>query len=270
MVEAAGAFAGQHVLITGATGGIGSILAAKLAREGCNISAVSRHEDRLADLAEWIESLGGSCNGIPQDLTQKGAVEAVLEAADKFGPIDSVFCAAADFQPGPFRSYTTEDIVSTIRLDLLSPILFTKSLLPAMLKRGFGKICSIASAFGLLPLPYFSVHGATKAGLIGFCRSLAAEIAGSGVTVTCVAPRAVDTAMINKYKPLYRRLRWNIDSPENTAEEILKATALGKSFVAIGGADSIGWRIANVFPGIVQKIITIVQKDMTLFFEGAV
>jgi len=268
MVEAAGAFAGQHILITGATGGVGSIIAAKMAREGCRITAVSRREDRLGDLKEWVEKLGGKCNTIPRDLADENCYDEIIaEARDTFGFVDAAFWVAARFNPGPFAECDPEEISRTIKLNLISAISQTRAILPEMLERGNGKICAVSSLAGLIPVPYFDIYSSTKAGLMGFFRALAREIKGSGVTVTCVAPRTVYTEIINRLKNLYKRLGWPIDSPEKVAEEIVRATALGKEFVPLGGIEKLAPCLLYIIPGIIEQFADSVKEEMSVFFD---
>lgn len=267
-VEAAGAFAGQHILITGATGGVGSIIASRLAKENCRISAVGRRQDRLDDLAEWIEDLGGECCKIHTDLRQpESTAEVVNKAFECFGPIDTAIFGATHFAISPFDDMEPEEIEDIVQVNLLSPINMIRALLPDMLNRGFGRISVLASVAGIFPLPYLAVYDATKAGMINFSRALATELAGSGISVTCISPRAVDTVIMNRIKELTETLGWVIDSPESVAEEILRATALGKTHVTIGSMEKIIPIVGSLFPEFIRRVLDITRREMAHFFE---
>lgn len=267
-VEAAGAFAGQHILITGATGGVGSIIASRLARERCRISAVGRRQDRLEDLAEWVHDLGGECHKIHKDLRDDDSTEYIVaEAKKRFGPIDNAILGATQFSISPFDGLDQSEISDIIRVNLLSPISTVREILPNMLDRGFGRIALISSVAGIFPLPFMAVYDATKSGLITFSRALTGEIANSGVSVTCVSPRAVDTVIMNKIKALTQSLGWVIDSPESVAEEILRATALEKTHVTLGSMEKLVPLVGSLFPEFIRKVLEITRVEMEMFFQ---
>jgi len=267
-VEASGAFAGQHILITGATGGVGSIIASRLAKENCRISAVGRRQDRLDDLTEWIEDLGGRCCKIHTDLRKpESAREVVDKAFDCFGPIDTAIFGATHFAIAPFDDMESEEIEDIVQVNMLSPINMIRAILPDMLNRGFGRISVLASVAGIFPLPYMAVYDATKAGMINFSRALATELAGSGISVTCISPRAVDTVIMNRIKELTETLGWVIDSPESVAEEILRATALGKTHLTIGSMEKIIPIVGSLFPEFIRRVLDITRREMAHFFE---
>jgi short-subunit dehydrogenase len=267
-VEASGAFAGQHILITGATGGVGSIIASRLAKENCRISAVGRRADRLDDLSEWIEDLGGDCCVIHEDLREPESTRKIIDSAvERFGPIDTAFLGATHFAISPFDNMKSCEIEDIVRVNLLSPINIVREILPSMIQRGFGRISIIASVAGILPLPFMAVYDATKAGMIAFSRALANELAESGITVTCISPRAVDTVIMNRIKALTETLGWVIDSPESVAEDILRATALGKTHVTLGSMEKIIPIVGSLFPDFIRKVLEITRIEMENFFE---
>lgn len=267
-VEASGAFAGQHILITGATGGVGSIIASRLAKENCRISAVGRRADRLDDLAEWIEDLGGECCVIHEDLRKPDSTRKIIDSAiERFGPIDTAFLGATHFAIAPFDEMNSCEIEDIVRVNLLSPINIIREMLPSMLLRGFGRISIIASVAGILPLPFMAVYDATKAGMITFSSALANELTESGITVTCISPRAVDTVIMNRIKALTESLGWVIDSPESVAEDILRATALGKTHVTLGSMEKIIPIVGSLFPDFIRKVLEITRIEMENFFE---
>ena len=269
MIESAGAFAGRHVFMTGATGGIGSVVAGKLAREGCRISAVGRNKQRLADLEEFIENLGGKCRTIHVDLAETDVAEGAVDAAEaSFGPIDSAFLLAGSFPLSRIEAISEERIASAISLNLVSPIQLIRVLASRMATNSGGKICVTSSVAGLLPMPYLSVYSAAKSGLAMFCRSARPELRDIGVSLTCVAPRAVDTRFISALRPIYDRLGWAIDSPETVAEIILRSTALGKNLVIIGGIERFGAALSWISPDITERILESMRRIIGNFLDG--
>ncbi len=267
-VEAAGAFAGEHILITGATGGVGSIIASRLAREKCRISAVGRRQDRLEDLEEWIGDLGGDCHKILVDLRDKDSTEKIItEATGCFGPVDTAILGATHFSIASFDMLEMNDIDDIIEVNLRSPISIIRAIIPDMLARGFGKISVVSSVAGIFPLPYMAVYDAAKSGMITFSKALAGEIAETGVSITCVSPRAVDTVIMNRIKELTMALGWVIDSPESVADEILRATALRKTHVTIGSMEKIIPLVGTLFPRFIEKVLDITRYEMEAFFQ---
>ncbi len=267
MIELAGAFAGQHILITGATGGIGSILAIRLAREGCSISAVGHSEERLEDLREYIESVGGTCGTIVADLSKPICGSSLVESAERaFGPVDSAFLTAGVFTLARLDDLDDQAITSAITLNLISPIEIARALFEAMSPRGQGKIAMTASLAGLVPLPFLSVYSAAKSGLISFCRSAAPEFRERGISLTCIAPGAVDTAFISKIRPIFAKFGWRIDSPHRVAEEILRATALKKNVVVTAGFERLGAYISPLFPEMLERIMRKPRSEFAKIF----
>ncbi|MCK5832320.1 SDR family oxidoreductase [bacterium] len=256
MIEAAGAFAGQHIFITGATGGIGSIIAARLAREACKITAIGYNEQRLSDLKEYVESIGGQCAVIKADLSNQTEGDSFIEEAmDKFGKIDTAFLLAGSFTFYPVCELESRIINQDVTLNLISPIILASSLFKEMAPRGEGRITIVSSLAGIVPLPYLSVYNSAKSGLVMFCRSAAPEFSEKGISLTCIVPGAVDTHFISKYRPSFEAAGWHIDSAQNVAEEILRATALGKKLVFTGGFERIGAKISPLFPEFTERIM---------------
>ena len=260
-ISPAGAFAGRHVLITGATGGIGSALSAEFAKEGCKISAVARREDRLFDLAEWVRELGGKCNIIAKNLACEKSYPEIIGSAEKvFGAVEVAFFTAGILPFGRVFNCETDEIAEAIKVNLVSPIALTSLILPNMIRNEYGRICAISSLAARLPIPRMSVYSASKAGLSAFCETASDELRGTGVSLTCVEPRGVATSMINFLHDSYVRMGWQIDPAKEVAYKILRATALGKQSVALGNLEKLFIEFASLFPTIRKPILRKAEK----------
>jgi NAD(P)-dependent dehydrogenase (short-subunit alcohol dehydrogenase family)/peroxiredoxin len=192
-------FDGRVALITGAGRGIGRAVALQLAEGGARVALVARSVDQLEETAATLRGEGGVALVLPADLADPDAVaEAAATAAKELGPVDILVNNAAVVQPaGPTVSTPPTGWSSAFAVNVQAPIRLTLALLPAMLERGWGRIVNVSS--GIVDHPGAMVglnaYAATKAALEAHTLNLAAEVAGSGVTVNVYRPGSVDTAM---------------------------------------------------------------------------
>ena len=182
-------------LVTGASGGIGYELAQVLARHGHDLVLVARRADKLAALAERLEMDHGiSVRVIAKDLARPEAAAEIHEALAAEGlAVDILVNNAGIGLLGKFAEIGIEGDVTMLRLNVESPTLLTRLLLPSMLERGSGRVLNVASTAGLQPGPLMAVYYATKAYLLSLSEALANEVAGTGVTVTALCPGATET-----------------------------------------------------------------------------
>lgn len=178
------------MLVTGATGGIGTAVARRLARRGARLLLHGRNGTALNDLA-------GETGGVPLevDLAGKDGPEKLgaLALAQSGEGIDVVVHSAGVGWRGAFPDMGVEDIERLVGVNLAAPVRLTRVLLPTMLRRGGGHICFVTSIAGLTAVAEESAYSASKAGLATFAEALRLEVARSGVSVSTVAPGAVRT-----------------------------------------------------------------------------
>jgi len=186
-------------LITGAGRGIGRAVALRLAEAGARVALVARSVDQLEETAATLRAEGGVALVLSADLAHPDVVaEAAATAAKELGPVDILVNNAAVVEPaGPTVSTPPAGWSSAFAVNVQAPIRLTLALLPAMLDRGWGRIVNVSS--GIVDHPGAMVglnaYAATKAALEAHTLSLAAEVAGSGVTLNVYRPGSVDTAM---------------------------------------------------------------------------
>jgi short-subunit dehydrogenase len=173
----------QTAIITGASHGIGPLIATALARAGMNLVLAARSQPELEQVAADIRTLGVQVLSVPTDVTDPNARTTLMSAAERtFGSVDVLVNNAGGDPQREFHQYTAEDVEAVIRLNLTAPIELTRLLLPGMLQRRRGHIVNISSMGGHMGFPHTEVYSACKDGLIGFTRVLRADYRAAGVS----------------------------------------------------------------------------------------
>jgi len=186
---------GKNVLLTGASRGIGPVIARAFAAQGANLILVARNAVALQQLADELSKSGVRATVLAADLEDLAAYDKLIEQAiEAAGSVDVLVNNAALEITAAFTELSPFEIQDQLRIDLSAPILLARSLLPHLLQRGSGHIVNIGSLAGKSGTPYDAVYGAAKAGLIAFSQSLRAELRGTGVSVSSVSPGFVNEA----------------------------------------------------------------------------
>ena len=184
---------GKCALVTGATGGIGGAVARTLYAQGASIGLSGTREAVLRDLAA---ELGARAHVLPCDLSDAAAVEALPKQAEEaMGQIDILVNNAGLTRDNLFMRMKDEEWDTVLAVNLTSAFKLSRGVLRGMMKRRWGRIISITSVVGVTGNPGQGNYAASKAGMIGMSKSLAQEIASRGITVNCVAPGMIKTAM---------------------------------------------------------------------------
>jgi 3-oxoacyl-[acyl-carrier protein] reductase len=184
---------GKKALVTGASGGIGGAIASALHAQGAEVVLTGRRRDALEALAA---TLGERAHVIVSDLsTAEGAEALVKEAEAAMGQVDILVNNAGITADTLAMRMKDEDWSRVIELNLTSGFRLIRALLRGMLKRRAGRIIGITSVVGTTGNPGQANYAAAKAGMVGMSKSLAQEVAERGITVNCVAPGFIDTAM---------------------------------------------------------------------------
>jgi short-subunit dehydrogenase len=180
---------GRTALVTGASRGIGLVVAKVLAREGMNIALAARSPEQLEELAAELRRLGVQAAAIPTDVADQGQLNRLVDATiDRFGSIDVLVNNAGIEAFRPFQLIEPADIAMTIQVNLTSTLLLTRLVLPHMLKAGRGHIVNMASTAGKYGPAFGAAYGASKSGLIAFTQSLRGELHGTGVSASAICP----------------------------------------------------------------------------------
>ena len=187
---------GRKALVTGATGGIGEEIARALHAQG---AIVGLHGTRTEKLEALANDLGERVNIFPANLSDRDAVKALGEKAEAdLEGVDILVNNAGITKDGLFVRMSDADWDAVLEVNLTSVFRLTRELAHPMMRRRFGRIVNITSVVGVTGNPGQANYCASKAGMIGFSKSLAQEIASRNVTVNCVAPGFIESAMTGK------------------------------------------------------------------------
>ena len=184
---------GKTALVTGASGGIGSRIASALHDQGANVILHGTRADRLASLQG---TLGARAYCLPADLSDREVVSKMIETASELaGPVDILVNNAGITRDNLLIRMKDTDWDNVLAINMTSTMLLCRSAIRSMMKARWGRIISISSIVGVTGNPGQTNYSATKAGMIGFSKSLAAEVASRGITVNVVAPGFIETPM---------------------------------------------------------------------------
>jgi len=184
-------------LVTGASRGLGQAIALALAQEGASIAAVARTEDALKDTLGAIRATGGTIEAFPLDVSNEIAVEAGVEKiAERFGHIDVLVNNAGVTRDGLLMRMKSDDWDTVIDTNLKGAFYFTRLIGRMMAKQRSGRIINISSVTGLVGNAGQANYAASKAGLIGFSKTVAREFASRNITCNVVCPGFIDTDMV--------------------------------------------------------------------------
>ena len=185
--------AGKTALVTGASGGIGAAIATALHAQGAVVTLSGTRRDALDALAA---TLGERVHVVTADLSDRSSVESLVPAAEAaMGSLDILVNNAGLTRDGLFLRMKDDDWDKVIAVNLTAGFILSRAALRGMMKRRHGRIIGITSVVGVTGNPGQGNYAASKAGMIGMSKSLAAEVASRNITVNCIAPGFIETAM---------------------------------------------------------------------------
>ncbi len=187
---------GKTALVTGATGGIGKAIATTLHAAGANVVLSGTRENVLADLSGQLgdRTAISACN-----LSDATAVDGLIEkASEHFGGVDILISNAGLTRDGLLMRMKDEDWDTVLKVNLEAHFRLSRAALRGMMKRRWGRIVGITSIVGVTGNPGQANYAASKAGMIGFSKALAQEVAARNITVNCVAPGFIASPMTDE------------------------------------------------------------------------
>jgi 3-oxoacyl-[acyl-carrier protein] reductase len=187
--------AGRVAVVTGGSRGIGKGIARTLARHGVRVLIASRGEDAAREVVDEIRSAGGTAEQVIADVSVPDDAPRIAEAAlEHFGAIDILCSNAGIFPPKSLRELTAAEIDEVFNVNLRGTMLVVKACVPALERSRHGRVILTSSITGpVTGYPGWSHYGASKAGQLGFMRTVAMEVAGAGITVNAVLPGNIKT-----------------------------------------------------------------------------
>lgn len=187
----------QCALITGASGGIGSEICLRLARDGFGIAACwHSDENGINELAKKLDLIGAEYRLYKADVSDYDKIKEIFaDAAEVFGGVSVLVCNAGMAQQKLFTDITQQDFDRITAVNFKGVFNCCQCAVPYMVSQKRGKIINISSMWGICGASCETVYSATKAAVIGLTKALAKELAPSNVQVNCVAPGAIDTKM---------------------------------------------------------------------------
>lgn len=235
---------GKNAIITGASRGIGLAIAEKFAKEGANIAICSTRQEKSQEMANKLAADHGiNAIGIGVDVSDTGSVaEMIKTASEAFESLDILVNNAGITKDNLLLRLSVDDWNDVINTNLGSVFHTTKAILRKMLKQRNGRIINISSVVGVIGNPGQSNYAASKAGIIGFSKSVAKEYASKGIICNVVAPGFIETDMTQAL-------------PKDYLDNIMKTVPLGRlgkseeiaNLTAFLASDEAGYMTGQVF-----------------------
>lgn len=217
----------RTALVTGASQGIGEAVARRLAAQGARLVLAARSVDKLEALAEEIRAAGGAAHPLALDLAQPESVAEALGALPEgFAEIDVLVNNAGITADNLLARMSLDDWQRVLTVNLTGAFAVTKALLRGMMRKRWGRVINVTSVVGLMGNAGQANYAASKAGLVGFTKSMARELGSRGITFNAVAPGYIVTAMT-----------------ENLAEDGRKALTDQIALKRLGTVDDVAWTV---------------------------
>ncbi|WP_418790095.1 3-oxoacyl-[acyl-carrier-protein] reductase [Phosphitispora sp. TUW77] len=228
----------KTVLVTGAGRGIGRTIAIKLAENGADVALVDLTTESTDEVAAEIRKMGRTAIVLAGNVTIAGEVDDfVKKAVDQFGRIDILVNNAGITRDTLLMRMKEEDWDAVLSVNLKGAFLCTKAVSRIMMKQRYGRIVNISSVIALMGNAGQANYGASKAGIIGFSKSVARELASRGITVNAVAPGFIETQMTDVLPEDMKKQLVNqiplgrIGSPQDVADAVLFLASDAASYI---------------------------------------
>lgn len=243
----------KKVLLIGADGGIGSVIAEQLHHQGCKLILVGRVEDKLVKLNQGF---GEKHEVFAADLTNEEARQRLVGQVEQTGGLDVLINNAgiSDFVFAEQQNAKRLDALLTI--NLLVPMLLCQQFIPLLRQQEEGIIVNMGSTFGSIGYPGFSAYVASKFGLRGYTETLRRELADSPLRVMYLAPRAVKTSINAPAVVAMNEALGNaMDDPKIVADALVSMLKKNKSCIFLGWPEKLFVRVNGLFPRLVDNAL---------------
>jgi 3-oxoacyl-[acyl-carrier protein] reductase len=232
--------AGRVALVCGSTQGLGRAVAKALAQEGARVGVNGRHADAVARAAQELAAeTGQTVLPFAADVSVAAAAEGLVgRVHHELGRLDVLFCNAGGPPAAPFSHQSGEAFQRAIELNLLSSVHLARAAVPLMRKLQWGRIICLASVAAKQPLPGLILSTTARAGLLGFAKALADEVADEGITVNVVCPGFIATERITELTETRARRE------QRTAADVMRELVAGIPLGRMGRADELASAVA--------------------------
>ncbi len=250
-------FEDRKVLLTGGSGGMGALIAERLAGEGARVVVLDRNAP------------APGVRHIAADLSTPEGIEAAAGAAagDDW---DILFNLAGIQHFGPVELQSPSHLVASYMVNLVAPARLAQAVIPSMKRRRRGQIVNIGSIFGSINFAHFATYSSAKAGLRGFSQALRRELAPWKIAVTYIAPRAVKTPLNSDQVLRFAEItRMNMDEPADIARRIVEAVRADRRDVYFGFPESLFVRVNAIAPAIVDGALASNDRKAAALFHPA-
>ena len=263
---------GRVALVTGASRGLGFLLARELVREGCRVAVCARDPEELERARAALQSAGGDVLAVPCDVSDRAAVEAlVAQTVERFGSLDVLVLNAGVISVGGVRTLRVEDFEDALGVMFWGVVLPTLAALPH-LRRSRGRVVTITSIGGKIASPHLLPYDCAKFAAVGFSEGLTAELAREGVRVTTVVPGLMRTGSPRNafFKdPAPREQAWftlsdsipglSMDA-ERAARRIVAAARRGSPELVLTVPAKVGVRVHGLLPGTTIRALGVANR----------
>ncbi|MCA9628768.1 MAG: SDR family oxidoreductase [Myxococcales bacterium] len=199
MSESGGSLSGRRAVITGGGRGIGAAVAKLLVERGAHVLVTARSEAQVERVAAALRAAGGTAFATACDVSDEDSVAAMAAVArDRLGGVDILVNNAGIAKSHDIKRVPLEDWQQIMAVNATGPFLCTRAFVTEMLERRWGRVVNVASVTSRVGTPYIAAYTASKHAVLGFSRSVAAEVKAKGVTVNCVCPGYVNTEMTDE------------------------------------------------------------------------
>lgn len=242
---------GQRVILTGAAGGIGGLLAHRILAGGARAALVDANADALRTRFDGVDN----AVAVPGDLSSTaGCIAAVDTATTSLGGVDVLINLAGLMSFSTYEDEDSDRIARLMHVNLIAPMVLSRAVLPAMLDRSRGRIVNVGSMFGSIGFAYFTAYSASKFGLRGFSQALRRELADHAIDVIYISPRAIKTPInTGPIMAMGAATKMNMDEPEAAAKRIFAAISSGRKETYLGFPESLFARINAIWPGLIDR-----------------
>lgn len=243
-----------HVVLTGATGGLGSVLALALSARGAVVGLVGRDPVKLHVLQKRITSQGGKAHIIVADLAQPNMASQVLtQSLREMGHVDLLMNNAGIIEFTEFAKQAEVNIDNMIHTNVTATLVLSREFVTYFSQRGRGHLAFVGSIFGSLGFPHFATYCASKFAIHGFSQALRRELIDSNIGVTYIAPRAIATPMNDdRTNAMWQASGQAIDEPPFVADKIIQALLKDQQELFIGQPQSFFAWLNGVVPRLVN------------------